>query len=157
MERMSLFLSRSALTTPLRAAASRARAWSGVSCRSAGPSCRPLDICRSNVAEGTELGRLAKAYLDAGELVPDEVTIGMVMQAIDQAPVGFIVDGFPRNIRQAEALEAELAARDAPLSAGLAFLVDEETAVKRIAGRRTCANCQRPYNVFFDPPRAEGV
>jgi adenylate kinase len=115
------------------------------------------DIFRSNVAEGTELGRLAKAYLDAGELVPDEVTIGMVMQAIDQVPVGFILDGFPRNIRQAEALEAELAARDAPLSAALAFLVDEETAVKRIAGRRTCANCQRPYNVFFDPPRAEGV
>jgi adenylate kinase len=115
------------------------------------------DIFRSNVAEGTELGRLAKAYLDAGELVPDEVTIGMVMKAIDQAPGGFVLDGFPRNIRQAEAVEAELAARDAPLSAALAFLVDEETAVKRIAGRRTCANCQRAYNVFFDPPRAEGV
>src|SRR5439155_1244777 len=98
------------------------------------------DIFRSNVAEGTELGRLAKAYLDAGELVPDEVTIGMVMQAIDQAPGGFVLDGFPRNIRQAEALEAELGARNAPLSAALAFLVDEETAVKRIAGRRTCAD-----------------
>jgi adenylate kinase len=115
------------------------------------------DIFRSNVAEGTELGRLAKAYLDAGELVPDEVTIGMVMQAIDHAPGGFVLDGFPRNIRQAEALEAELAARGAPLSAALAFLVDEETAVKRIAGRRTCPNCQRPYNVFFDPPRVDGV
>jgi adenylate kinase len=115
------------------------------------------DIFRSNVDEGTELGRLAKAYLDAGELVPDEVTIGMVMQAIDQAPGGFVLDGFPRNIRQAEALEAELAARGAPLSAALAFLVDEETAVKRIAGRRTCPNCQRPYNVFFDPPRVDGV
>ena len=114
-------------------------------------------IFRSNVAEGTELGRLASAYLDAGELVPDEVTIGMVMQAIDQAPGGFVLDGFPRNIRQAEALEAELAARKAPVSAALAFLVDEETAVKRIAGRRTCANCQRPYNVFFDPPRVDGV
>ncbi len=115
------------------------------------------DIFRSNVAEGTELGRLAKAYLDAGELVPDEVTIGMVMQAIDQASGGFILDGFPRNIRQAEALESELAARGAPLSAALAFLVDQETAVKRIAGRRTCANCHRPYNVFFDPPRVDGV
>ncbi len=115
------------------------------------------DIFRSNVAEGTELGRLAKAYLDAGELVPNEVTIGMVMQAIDQAPGGFILDGFPRNTRQAEALEAELADRGAPLSAALAFLVDEETAVKRIAGRRTCAICQRPYNVFFDPPRVDGV
>ncbi len=115
------------------------------------------DIFRSNVAEGTELGRLAEAYLDAGELVPDEVTIGMVMQAIDRAPGGFILDGFPRNIRQAEALDAELAARNAPLSAALAFLVDEETAVKRIAGRRTCANCQRPYNIYFDPSRVGGV
>jgi len=115
------------------------------------------DIFRRHVAEGTELGRRAGAYLDAGELVPDEVTIRMVMQAVDQAPRGFVLDGFPRNIPQAEALEAELAARGAPLSAALAFLVDEETAVKRIAGRRTCENCQRPYNVFYNPPRAAGT
>lgn len=114
------------------------------------------DIFRWNVAEGTELGRLAKSYLDAGELVPDEVTIGMVMQTVDQAPQGFVLDGFPRNVRQAEALEGELGARGTPLSAALAFLLEEETAVKRIAGRRTCSNCQRPYNVFFDPPRVEG-
>jgi adenylate kinase len=115
------------------------------------------DIFRGHVAQGTELGRLAKAYLDAGELVPDDVTIRMVLEAIDGAPGRFILDGFPRNVPQAEALEDELAARGTPLQAALAFLLDEDSAVKRIAGRRTCANCQRPYNVFFDPPRAGGV
>jgi len=115
------------------------------------------DIFRRHVAEGTELGRRASAYLDAGELVPDELTIRMVMQAVDQAPDGFVLDGFPRNIPQAEALEVELAARGVPVSAALAFLVDEETAVKRIAGRRTCANCQRPYNVFYNPSHIEGA
>jgi len=115
------------------------------------------DIFRRNVAEGTELGRLAQSYLDAGELVPDEVTIAMVMRAIDQAPNGFVLDGFPRTVPQAEALEAELTTREMRLSAALAFLVDDETAVKRIAGRRTCAKCGRPYNVFFRPPRTDGV
>ena len=115
------------------------------------------DIFRSNVADGTELGRLAKGYLDAGELVPDEVTVRMVMDTIDHRPDGFILDGFPRTIPQAEALERELAARDAPLSSALAFLLDEEVAVKRIAGRRTCASCQTPYNLFFGPPRRDEV
>jgi adenylate kinase len=115
------------------------------------------DLFRWNVNEGTDLGRRAKRYLDAGELVPDDVTIGMVMAAIDQAPEGFILDGFPRNIAQAESLETELAARARPLSAALAFILDEEEAIKRIAGRRTCANCQTPYNVFFGPPKGERV
>ena len=115
------------------------------------------DIFRGHVAEGTELGGLAKAYLDAGELVPDDVTIRMVLDAIDRAPGQFILDGFPRTVAQAESLEAELAARGTPLQAALAFLLDEEAAVKRIAGRRTCANCRRPYNVFFDPPRVAAV
>jgi adenylate kinase len=115
------------------------------------------DIFRWNVQEGTELGRRAKSYLDAGELVPDDVTIGMVMAAIDLVPDGFILDGFPRNLVQAERLEEELAARGRPLSAALAFILDEEDAIKRIAGRRTCANCQTPCNVFFSPPRTEGV
>jgi adenylate kinase len=115
------------------------------------------DLFRWHVQQGTELGRRVKAYLDAGELVPDDVTIGMVMAAIDQTPGGFILDGFPRNITQAERLEAELAEKARPLSAVLAFILDEEEAVKRIAGRRTCASCQAPYNVFFNPPRVEGV
>jgi adenylate kinase len=115
------------------------------------------DIFRWNIAQGTELGRLAKGYLDAGELVPDDVTTRIVMDAIDRAADGFLLDGFPRTAGQAEALESELADRGLPLSAVLAFLVDEETAVKRIAGRRTCATCQAPYNVYFSPPRVDGV
>jgi adenylate kinase len=115
------------------------------------------EIFRRNVAQGTELGLRAKSYLDTGELVPDDVTIAMVSAAIDAAPHGFILDGFPRNIPQAESLERELATRGRPLSAALAFILDEDEAVKRIAGRRTCSNCQTPYNVFFNPPRNEGV
>ncbi len=115
------------------------------------------DIFRWNMQEATELGIVARRYVDAGELVPDEVTIAMVLDAIDRAGDAFVLDGFPRNIPQAEALEKELAARGIPLSAAVALLVDEEVAVKRIAGRRTCANCQTPYNVFFSPPRVEGV
>jgi adenylate kinase len=115
------------------------------------------DIFRRNVQEGTELGRRAQAYLDAGELVPDDVTISMVMAAVDQTSGGFLLDGFPRNIPQAESLEAELAARARPLSAALAFILEEEEAVKRIAGRRTCASCQAPYNVFFNPSSKPGV
>ena len=115
------------------------------------------DIFRWNMQEATELGIVARRYVDAGELVPDEVTIAMVLDAIDRAGDAFVLDGFPRNISQAEALEKELAARGMPLSAAVALLADEEVAVKRIAGRRTCANCQTPYNVFFSPPRVEGV
>jgi adenylate kinase len=115
------------------------------------------DIFRQNISEGTELGMLVKGYLDSGELVPDQVTIRIVMGAIDRSPAGFVLDGFPRTLGQAEALETELASRNAPLSAVLAFLVDEEVAVRRIAGRRTCANCQTPYNMFYSPSRVEGV
>jgi adenylate kinase len=115
------------------------------------------DLFRRSIEMETELGLKARAYLDGGELVPDDVTIGMVTAAIDQTPGGFILDGFPRNIPQAETLETELTTRSRPLSAALAFILDEEEAVKRIAGRRTCANCQTPYNVFYNPPRTEGA
>jgi adenylate kinase len=115
------------------------------------------DIFRRNVADQTELGMRAKAYLDAGELVPDDVTTQMVMQAIDESPEGFVLDGFPRTIPQAEALEGELDRRGTPLSAALALDLDEDTAVARIAGRRTCAKCQRSYHLVFDPPRVPGV
>jgi adenylate kinase len=115
------------------------------------------DLFRWNVAEGTDLGKQARPFLDRGELVPDDVTIGMVMAAIDAAPKGFILDGFPRTIPQAEALEHQLDERRMPLSAVLALVVDEDVAVARIAGRRTCARCQTPYNFVFEPPRVEGV
>jgi adenylate kinase len=115
------------------------------------------DIFRWNIREGTELGRLAKGYLDSGELVPDEVTTRIVTDAIDRTPGGFVLDGFPRTLAQADALESELADRGRPLSAVLGFLVGEDVAVKRIAGRRTCAKCQTPYNTFFSPPKVDGV
>jgi adenylate kinase len=115
------------------------------------------DIFRWNVQNGTELGRLAKTYMDAGDLVPDDVTVRMVVQAVDRAPAGYVLDGFPRTIPQAEALDAELTAKGRPLSSVLALIVDEELAVKRIAGRRTCASCQHSYNVELDPPHVPGV
>ena len=115
------------------------------------------DIFRRNVAEGTELGRLAKTYMDAGELVPDGVVVRMVLSGLQLVTNGFMLDGFPRTIPQAEALDAGLAVASRPLHAALALMLDDEIAVKRIAGRRTCANCQAPYNVEFDPPKVAGV
>ncbi|MFN2591068.1 MAG: adenylate kinase [Actinomycetota bacterium] len=115
------------------------------------------DIFRSNVQQETELGLLAKGYMDAGELVPDDVVVKMVVNAVEQVRGGFILDGFPRTIAQADALEQDLAARDRPLSVALAFDLDDHIAVKRLAGRRTCRRCQRTYNVEFYPPKVDGV
>jgi adenylate kinase len=111
------------------------------------------DIFRKNLQEGTELGLLAKKYMEAGELVPDDVTTQMVVDTLARSPRGYVLYGFPRTIPQAEALDADLRHTGRPLDAVLAFVLDDETAVKRIAGRRTCADCQRPYNVELDPPR----
>jgi adenylate kinase len=115
------------------------------------------DIFRRSVRQGTELGTLAGAYMDAGELVPDDVTVRLVAGALREAEQGYVLDGFPRTVAQAEALEAELAGSALPLSVALAFAIEDESAVKRIAGRRTCARCQRPYNAEFDPSRVPGV
>jgi adenylate kinase len=115
------------------------------------------DIFRANVQDQTELGLLAKKYMDAGELVPDDVVVRMVVDALDQHPGGFILDGFPRTIPQAEALEQDLVTRALPLSVALAFDLPDQIAIKRLAGRRTCQRCQRTYNVEFYPPKVEGV
>jgi adenylate kinase len=115
------------------------------------------DIFRRNVQSGTALGKLAKAYMDAGELVPDNVTMRMVSDALQAAPRGYVLDGFPRTVAQGQALESELAAMGRPLTGALALAIDDEAAVKRISGRRTCARCQRSYNVEFNRPRASGV
>jgi adenylate kinase len=115
------------------------------------------DIFRWNVQNDTELGREAKKYMGAGELVPDAVVVKMVVEALTQSSNGFILDGFPRTTVQAQALEGELADEGRPLSAALALMVSDQLAVKRLAGRRTCGRCQRTYNVELDPPRSEGV
>ena len=118
------------------------------------------DIFRRNVEEQSELGLEARQYMEAGELVPDDVVVGMVTAAIDEANgqhTGFILDGFPRTIRQAELLEEHTVEGGFPITAALAFMVSDELAVKRVAGRRTCAICQRPYNVELSPPREEAV
>ena len=114
------------------------------------------DIFRENGTKGTELGRLAKTFMDAGELVPDDVVVEMVAGALD-ALEGFILDGFPRTTAQAEALEQKLEAMGRPLSTALAFAVSDELAVKRLAGRRTCGRCGRVFNVEFDRPQVEDV
>jgi adenylate kinase len=115
------------------------------------------DIFRRNVQNDTELGREAKKYMDAGELVPDDVVVRMVVAGLEEAPEGFILDGFPRTTVQAQALEEALAEDGTPLSAALALMLDDELAVKRLAGRRTCQQCHRTYNVELDPPQAEGI
>jgi len=118
------------------------------------------DIFRRNVEEQSELGLEAKAYMEEGELVPDDVVVGMVTAAIDEAhqeDKGFILDGFPRTIRQAQLLEEHTVDGGFPITVALAFVVSDELAVKRIAGRRTCVVCQRPYNAELSPPREDGV
>ena len=115
------------------------------------------DILRLNVEEGTPLGKQAKDIMDAGELVPDSLVVAMVSGALEATPDGFILDGFPRTIAQAEALEAELDRTGRPLTGVLLFALDDETAVNRLSGRRTCSTCQRTYHVELDPPRVEGV
>ena len=117
------------------------------------------DIFRENVSGDTPLGREAKAYMQDGELVPDHVVVRMVLDRLQQpdAVGGFILDGFPRTLPQAQALEKALADQDRPLSAALKFVIQDEVAVKRLAGRRTCASCKRTYNVEFKRPAAENV
>ena len=115
------------------------------------------DIFRRNVEESSELGREAKSFMDAGELVPDDVVVEMVVRGLAQTPRGFVLDGFPRTIRQAERLEAHTVENGFPITAALFLSVEDELAVKRIAGRRSCAICQRPYNIELSPPREENI
>ncbi|WP_084723275.1 adenylate kinase [Streptomonospora alba] len=117
------------------------------------------DIFRANVSGGTELGKQAKAYMDRGDLVPDEVTNAMVRERLkeEDAKNGFLLDGFPRNVAQAEALNKILDGLGQRLDAVVELRADEEEVVKRLSGRRQCRNCNRVHHVEFDPPRTEGV
>lgn len=117
------------------------------------------DILRGNVREGTELGVRAKSYMDAGDLVPDELIIAMVGDRLteDDAADGFLFDGFPRTVGQAEALDTLLADQNRPLDAVVELDVDHEEVVRRLTGRRTCAGCGRIWHVEFDPPASPDV
>ncbi|HEX2030774.1 MAG TPA: adenylate kinase [Actinomycetota bacterium] len=115
------------------------------------------DIFRKNVRHETPLGLKAKSYMDAGELVPDDIVIEMLMQELARSNNGFILDGFPRTIPQAEALEQALEGSGQPLDAVLKFDIPDEVAVARLAGRRTCSHCERTYNLELKPPRDEGI
>ncbi|MFE9930137.1 adenylate kinase [Streptomyces sp. NPDC005533] len=118
------------------------------------------DLFRANISQGTELGKQAKAYMDAGDLVPDEVTIGMAKDRMAQpdAARGFLLDGFPRNVSQAEALDEMLKAEGMKLDAVLDLEVEEDEVVKRIAGRRCCRNdSSHVFHVAYAPPKTEGV
>jgi adenylate kinase len=115
------------------------------------------DIFRGNLRAETPLGLKAKSYMEAGELVPDDIVIEMLKEELADAPEGFVLDGFPRTVAQAEALEEALNEAGTPLHAVLGFDVPDEVVVKRLAGRRTCARCSRTYNVELRPPRTPGL
>jgi adenylate kinase len=117
------------------------------------------DIFRANVSGGTELGKLAKEYMDRGDLVPDEVTVAMVRDRLseDDAQEGFLLDGFPRNVPQAEVLKKMLAEFGTALDVVLNLVVEDDEVVRRLAGRRTCRSCGKVWHVVFDPPAVEGV
>jgi adenylate kinase len=112
------------------------------------------DIFRSNVSTGTALGRRAKDYMDRGDLVPDEVTIAMVISRLqeDDAQAGFLLDGFPRTVPQAETLKKLLSEWDTRLDIVLELVVDDDEVVRRLSGRRTCRRCGRVWHATFDPP-----
>ena len=115
------------------------------------------DLFRENLSKGTELGRLAQIYMNRGILVPDDVTIGMVhtwINAKEQAG-GFVLDGFPRNLIQAKALDEELESKGG-LDRALYINVSKEELVRRLSGRLTCRNCQTPYHISISPPMEEG-
>lgn len=116
------------------------------------------DIFRFNVSKGTELGLRAKEYMDRGDLVPDEITNAMVKDRLSQedAAEGFLLDGFPRNVLQAETLKGMLSDLRTNLDVVLELRVDEEEVVKRLSGRRSCPECGRVYHVEYDAPRTAG-
>jgi len=117
------------------------------------------DIFRANIREGTELGLKAKSYIDAGNLVPDELTVNIVKDRIrkDDCKNGFLLDGFPRTIPQAESLEAALESLNTKIDAVINLEVPDDVIVRRMAGRRVCKSCSRSYHVVTIPPKQEGV
>jgi adenylate kinase len=117
------------------------------------------DILRQAVADGTPLGKEAKSFMDKGELVPDSVVLGMVKERLgqDDCKKGYILDGFPRNTAQAEALDGILNDMGMALTAAVSVDVPKDDLMKRLTGRRTCKECGQMYNIHFSPAQKEGV
>lgn len=117
------------------------------------------DMFRAAIKEGTELGKEAKSYMDAGNLVPDEVTIGIVRERLgkDDCKNGFLLDGFPRTVVQAGALEQIMSDSHRSMDAVLYIDVDQSKLMKRLTGRRICSNCGATYHTEFNPPKQEGI
>ena len=116
------------------------------------------DIFRANIKNGTELGKKAKEYMDKGALVPDELVVDLIMDrfAEDDCKNGYVLDGFPRTIPQAEALDAALAGKGEKVDYAINVDVPDENIVNRMGGRRACLNCGATYHVVFNPTKVEG-
>ncbi|MDO4267471.1 MAG: adenylate kinase [Eubacteriales bacterium] len=117
------------------------------------------DIFRANIKGGTELGMKAKAYMDQGQLVPDDVTIGMLLDRISEPDCadGYVLDGFPRTIPQAESLKAALEKRGEKMDYAIDVDVPDEAIVTRMGGRRACVSCGATYHIVFNPTKQEGI
>jgi adenylate kinase len=117
------------------------------------------DMLRSNVKEQTELGKRAKEFMDAGDLVPDDLIVAMAAERLDEddAQDGFILDGFPRTIEQAQALDRQLSNMGRRVTAALLIDVPDEEVIRRLSGRRVCVKAGHNYHVEFDPPKHEDV
>ena len=117
------------------------------------------DIFRANIKAGTELGMKAKSYMDQGQLVPDEVTIGMLLDRIsqDDCAGGYVLDGFPRTIPEAESLTKALASRGEKLDYAVNVDVPDENIVTRMSGRRACLGCGATYHIVYNAPKKEGI
>lgn len=117
------------------------------------------DMLRDNVKQGTELGKEAQTYMDAGDLVPDDLIVAMAAERLsaDDAKDGFILDGFPRTLEQGKALDEQLSGQGKRVTAALLIDVPDEEVVRRISGRRVCVKSGHNYHVDFDPPKREGI
>ena len=125
----------------------------------AAPKISTGDLFRFNVGQGTPLGVEAKKYMDAGQLVPDEITINMVRQRLAEpdAVDGFLLDGFPRNVPQAEVLDDMLKELGVKIDVVLELVVEDDEVIRRLSGRRTCRGCGKIWHVEFDPTTVDGV
>ncbi len=117
------------------------------------------DLFRSNIGQNTELGKEAKQYMDAGKLVPDDLTVRMLFDRVakDDCKNGYVLDGFPRTIAQAEVLETEVQKRNETIDYAIDVDVPDENIVKRMGGRRACTKCGATYHLVHVPPKKEGI